>query len=361
MNDPRNAQSRRLIDGLSMLCAAVLVIAGVGVARTITARADVSPAWDGPFGAKLANQDVFNRCGADVIVVVDLTVSGNDPAQRSATTAALGNVLATVARQGNRWAVVGYGGNAQVIGAPADAAFTPSDPTLPVTDTVDKIAELFAAPAEPSPARNWEAGLRLAADVANQAPADRPLSVVHLGRDTPTRHLANGVATTEPQDAADTSAAATAADTLRGRPSTHIYGIAVDAEGDALTTAWSAVSGPDRVVFGSRPLTAATDDLVAVPASGDLPAALAALATSFCTTSIDLTALAGKAGDQPASATTITVKPLGESTALTLAGEPAERKTSDAGKAQWHVAAASSAPFDIELTDTSATAGEASG
>ena len=362
MNDPRNALSRRFVDGLSVLCATVLVVAGLGLIRTVTARADQPEAWSGSFGARVANTDSFRRCSADVIVVLDLASAGKGSAETAATSESLKNLFALVTTQGARWALVGYGSRAEVLGAPATKAFTGADPAQPLlaSKAAAKAVESFEQQAQTSQAdaRNWEAGLLLAGELASQTPADRPLVVVHIASAGPSRRLLDGAPTTSSEDPADIVAAATAADGVRSRPNTHLYGVAIDTAEPALAKEWAAVAGPEAVVHGSRPLVGATDDVISVTSWALLPEAIAALSQSLCTTNVEFTVLAAADGSQPAGDAAISLSPRADATGVTLVRSEAQQRSDAAGHLRWSFAAPNASPFSIEVADDNAAPSE---
>ncbi len=309
-----------------VLSAVVVLASGVNLARTVRADAE------GEVSAARADNDLVDRCRADVLAVLDPTLSS------AATAGALRTLATPLAASGAHLSTVvaGTAGQLPTVGSvdvAADAAA--GAPGLEALVTAAQGATGRSGPS------SWTADLAAAADTAGELPRDRPLLVTWV--------------TTG--DVPEAAAAAVAA--LRARPDTHLVGVAA---GPAATqsAALGALVGPDLVAAGTRAIDPARDDVVLVDSPDGLDGVLAQLSGGLCATNVHVDVL-DSATQPPTARADVGLVLAAAPGGADLAVSPgiSAQSTDARGGASWQVAVPTGTTANLTLRNVAAPATQA--
>lgn len=267
--------------------------------------------------SEVENPALEQRCGADVVLVLDASSSirnyNNPPDGNGAVDLVAGAAdafLEAFANTNSRIGVVSY--NADPItqlgltdvttasigegGAHDVAIGDPGGETGPIPHTTG-----YSEHARVGSGTNWEAGLVTAGDALDAARNEVPRVVVHVTDGRPTRHLDEDGNVTDVGDGSDHLAEAVgAADDLKAQ-GVYVYSVGIGraADSSSFTSYLQAVSGPD--VFDQADpedtFDPAHDDVILASDFSALASTLTGIAGGLCSSSLTITKLASTEDD----------------------------------------------------------------
>ena len=244
--------------------------------------------------AAVANPDLRPACGTRVILVLDESGSINDTAGAETAVRNAANAFASgLADSGSQLAVIEFGSSAKrvfgytnVTGGAGGTLATTFQPYF--NGTAAAPADVYNSPSQLGPWTNWQDAFE-EVQALNAASGVAPLVVFITDGDPTAINLANGGVQTNVAPATALTPAVTAADAVKTQGS-HILAVGV---GAALNNAASlarlnAVTGPDTATTAAA-LNLSTTDVLAVSDFANLPAALRAIVSQLCQSSVTIT------------------------------------------------------------------------